>query len=95
MPTPSPPAPAQLVLTIMPDGSMLVSLRYADGTQAPARTIAVDLDWRLAAFVASAQAFARQHLAAVKSPSVRPTARPDGDPTIADAADGEQIGQRA
>ena len=79
----------------MPDGSMQVSLRRADSTQSPPRTVAIDQDWRLGAFVAEMQALARQKLAALESAGVRPAARRDGEPLIADAADSEQIGQRA
>ncbi len=85
----TPPAQAQLILTIMPDGSMQVSLRRADGTQSPPRAVAVDQDGRLGAFVTEMQALARQHLASVESPAMRHAARPDGEPSIADAADGE------
>ena len=92
---PTPPAQAQLVLAIMPDGSMSVSLRHADGTQSPPRAIPVDQDRRLGVFVANVRTLARQHLAAVKSPGVRPTARPDGEPTIADTGDGKQVRQQA
>ena len=42
--------------------SILVALRQADGTQAPPRTVTVDLDGRLAAFVAAVQAIAGQQL---------------------------------
>ena len=84
-----PHSPAQLVLTITPDGHMLVSVRAADGTQSPPQRLSVDLDYRLAAFVANMQALARQHLASVESPAMRHAARPDGEPSIADAADGE------
>lgn len=93
---PTPPAQAQLILTIMPDGTMLVSLRQAGGAQSPARAVAVDQDGRLGAFVAEMQTLARQQLAALESPGVRAAARPDGDPAIAiDAADGEQVRQRS
>ena len=57
--------------------------------------IPVDQDGRLGAFVADMQTIARQHLASVKSAGVRPTARRDGEPAIADTADGGQIGQRS
>ena len=63
---PAPAAPAQLILTIMPDGRLLVSARSADGAVSPPRTIAIDQDHRLVAFVADAQAFARGQLARSK-----------------------------
>ena len=65
---PTPPAQVQFILTIMPDGTMSVSLRDADNAQSPALTIPVDQDRRLGVLVASVQALARQQLAAVKSP---------------------------
>ena len=88
-----------LVLTIAPDHdgktTLWVSLRDADGTPSPPRAIPVDQDWRLGAFVANVQTIARQHLAAIESAGVRPAARRDGKPAIADAADGKQVWQRS
>ena len=67
---------------------MLVSLRAADGTQSPPRTISVDQDGRLGAFVAAVQAIAGQQLAPIKSSAIGRTG--DGDPAIAvDAVHGE------
>ena len=61
----------QPILTIIPGGrTVLVSLRAADGTQALPREIAVDLDWRLAAFVAAVQAIAGQQLARIKASAI-------------------------
>ena len=68
----TPSAQAQLILTITPDGQMLVSARAADGTLTPSRKIAVDRDWRLGAFVAKMQALARQQLAPVESATIGP-----------------------
>lgn len=49
------------------------------------------LNDRLAGFAASAQAFARQQLAAIESPAEGRAG--DGDPAIAiEAADGKQVG---
>ena len=63
----------QLILTIAPerDGkvALWVSLRGADGTRWPPRKVSVDLDRRLAGFVATMQAFARQKLATLESPA--------------------------
>ena len=53
-----PTSPAQLILTITPDGQMLVSARTADGTQSPPRGISVGQDNRLGLFVADMQAIA-------------------------------------
>ena len=90
---------ATLVLTIAPDRdgktTLWVSLRNTNGTLSPPLMIPVDQDGRLGAFVADMQTIARQHLASVKSAGVRPTARRDGEPAIADTADGGQIGQRS
>ena len=56
MPTPS------LILTIAPEGrTMQVSLRDSSGVQGPA-IVSVDLDSKLAAFVAAMQAIARQQI---------------------------------
>ena len=89
MPTPPSAAPAQLILTVAPDGrTIFVSARGADGRQSPSRAIAVDQDGRLGAFVANVRAIAQQHLASVES-SMRLAVRRDGDPAIADAAHGE------
>jgi hypothetical protein len=61
MPTPT------FILTIAPDrngkAGLWASFRDADGTQTPPRKVSVDLDRRLAGFVATMQAFARQKLA--------------------------------
>ena len=88
-----PTSPAQLILTITPDGQMLVSARTADGTQTPPRAIAIDQDNRLGAFVADMQALARRQLATIESPTIGRTG--DGDPAIAvEAAHGEDVRQR-
>jgi hypothetical protein len=75
------PAPT-LTLTVAPDrdgkATLLVSLRNADGTQGPSRKLFVDLDGRLAGFIAAAQAIARRQLAAIESPAEGRTG--DGDP---------------
>jgi hypothetical protein len=87
----------QLILTIAPerDGkvALWVSLGGADGTRAPPRKIAVDLDRRLGGFVTALEAFARQQLAPVESPAIG--GAPDGEPSIAvEAAHGEDVRQR-
>jgi hypothetical protein len=92
---PTLPAQAQIILTITPDGTLFVSLRHANGTQSPLRAIPVDQDRRLGVFVADMQALARQKLAAIESAGVRPAARRDGEPAIADTVDGKQVRQRA
>ena len=82
------------IITIAPGrngkATMFVSLRGADGAPAgPPREVI--LDNRLAGFVASAQAFARQQLAALKASAEGRTE--DRDPTIAvEAANGKQVG---
>ena len=82
MPTP------QLINTIAPD-TMLVSVRRADGTQVGSpRTISVDLDGRLAGFVADMQELARRQLAPLKPSAIGRTN--DSDPTAANVAHGEQ-----
>jgi hypothetical protein len=90
-PTFTPTAPAQLAITIVPDrdgkATILVSLRGADGTQPP-RKLVVDLNGRLGAFVAAAQALVRPQLTPIESPTQR-GAR-GGDPAIAvEAAHGK------
>ena len=91
------PAPA-LTITVAPDRNgrraiLWVSLRDADGTQAPPRKISVDMDSRLAGFIAAMQAIARQQLAPIEATAERRTE--DGDPVIAvDAAHSEQVRQR-
>jgi hypothetical protein len=87
MPTPT------MILTIAPDRggktAMWVSLRAADGTQAPPQAVAVDQDYRLASFVAAMQAIARQQLTPIESPTIGRAG--DGNPAIAcDATHGEQ-----
>ena len=75
--------------TIAPD-AVYVALRDAGGTVGPFTRIAADLHWKVAAYIATAQAFARQQLVAVKPPA---EGRPgDGDPAIAiEAAQGEDV----
>lgn len=84
------PAPT-LILTIAPDGHTLsVTLRQENGTLAgPPRVIAVNSNYRLAAFVAAVQEIAGQQFASVKAPAIGRTG--DGDPAIADATHGEQV----
>ena len=88
---------AQLIITIALDRdskiTLWVSARNADGTQAPPQKVAVDQDRRLADFVATMQAFARQQLAPIESPAIGRTG--DGNPAIAvEAAHGEDVRQR-
>ena len=77
MPTP-PPAQVHLVLPIAPDRdgktAMSVSMRSADGTQGPPQKVAVDVNWRVAAFAATVQTIAGQQLASIKSAAI---GRPD------------------
>jgi hypothetical protein len=73
---------SNLILTITPDHSVLVSLRDANGApyvERPPRKISADLDRRLGAFVAAVEAIARLKLASIEPP----TTGPDHDPAIA------------
>ena len=80
--------PAQLILTVTPDGHILVSLRADDGTLTPPRAIAVDQDLAAPCF--------RGHHAGDRSAEARDDRIPtigrarDGEPAIADVIDGEQ-----
>ena len=82
-----------LTVTIAPDrngrcATMWVSLHGVEG--APTWKISVDMDGRLAGFIADMQTIARRQLAALESPAEMRTG--DGDPAIAvDAAHGEQV----
>ena len=77
-----------LVLTIAPGGSILVSLRNADGTIGPSREVPLDQGGRLAAFVTAMQALAGQQLAPIEAAAEGRAG--DGDPAIAvDAVHGE------
>ena len=86
------PAP-QLIITITPDRTVLVSLRDANGTTGPLWTLPGHLDGRLASFIDTMQALARQKLAPIESSGMGRVTRPDGEPAISHAMDGIRGGQ--